>query len=74
MESTRVASVADPTESIVSDAMRGEESVKSPACDWCGDMPGLFGGGLFSGLVGTPTEWIRMQTKKYEAKVWVITK
>jgi hypothetical protein len=45
-ESTSVASVAEPTESIVSDTIRGEESVKSPACDWCGEMPGLFTGEL----------------------------
>jgi hypothetical protein len=33
-ESTRVASVAEPTESIVSEAIKGEDRVKSPACDW----------------------------------------
>lgn len=50
MESTRVASVVDPSESIVSDAIRGEDSVRRPACDWCGEMPGLLdGGGLVVG-------------------------
>lgn len=48
-ESTRVASVVDPTESIVSEAIRGEDSVKSPACDWCGEMPGLLAGELIAG-------------------------
>jgi len=43
-ESTRVASVVEPTESMVSEAMSGEDSVRSPACDWCGEMPGLFSG------------------------------
>jgi hypothetical protein len=33
MESPRVSSVVDAAESIVSEAMRGEESVRSPACD-----------------------------------------
>lgn len=42
--STGATSVVEPTESIVSDAIRGEDSVRSPACDWCGDMPGLLGG------------------------------
>jgi hypothetical protein len=32
-ESTRVASVVDPAESIVSEVIRGEDSVRSPACD-----------------------------------------
>ena len=48
-ESTRVASVVGPTESIVSEAMSGEDSVKRPACDWCGEMPGLFAGELAAG-------------------------
>ena len=49
-DSTRVASVVDSTESIVSEAIRGDDSVKSPACDWCGEMPGLFAvGGLVVG-------------------------
>jgi hypothetical protein len=49
-ESLRVASVMDPTESIVSEAIKGDDSVKSPACDWCGEMPGLFAvGGLVVG-------------------------
>jgi hypothetical protein len=43
-ESTGATSVADPSESIVSDAIRGEDSVRRPACDWCGEMPGLLGG------------------------------
>jgi hypothetical protein len=33
MESTRVSSVVDAAELIVSEAMRGEDSVRSPACD-----------------------------------------
>jgi hypothetical protein len=49
MESTRVASVVDPTESIVSEAIKGDDSVRSPACEWCGEMPGLFTGGLVVG-------------------------
>jgi hypothetical protein len=32
-------------ESIVSEVIRGDESVKRPAWDWCGDMPGRLGGG-----------------------------
>lgn len=44
-EPTRVASV----ESIVSDVIRGDDSVKRPAWDWCGEMPGLFSGGLMFG-------------------------
>lgn len=49
MESTRVASVEGSTESIVSDVIRGDDSVRSPAWDWCGEMPGLFRGGLVVG-------------------------
>jgi hypothetical protein len=59
-ESTRVASVAvvaviaESTESIVSEVIRGEESVRSPACELCGDMPGRrTGGELARRLVGT---------------------
>lgn len=45
-ESTRVTLV-EVVESIVSEAIRGDDSVKRPACDWCGEMPGrLSGGGL----------------------------
>jgi hypothetical protein len=45
-EFTRVT-LAVFTESMVSEAIRGEERVKRPAWDWCGDMPGrLAGGGL----------------------------
>lgn len=44
-ESARLA-WAESTESSVSEAMRGEDSVRRPACDWCGDMPGRFSGGL----------------------------
>jgi hypothetical protein len=52
-ESTRVASAVDPRESTVSEVMRGEDSVKSPACEWWGDMPGLLGGdGLVVGQSG----------------------
>lgn len=46
-ESTRVASVvvaAESTESIVSEAIRGEDRVSSPAWELCGDMPGRRGG------------------------------
>ena len=56
-ESTRVASVAvveESTESIVSEVIRGEDSVRSPACELCGDMPGRrTGGELIRRLVGT---------------------
>jgi hypothetical protein len=56
-ESTRVASVvvvAESTESIVSEAIRGEDSVSSPAWEACGDMPGRRGGAgeLMGRLVG----------------------
>lgn len=45
-EFTRVTSV-ESVESTVSEVIRGEERVKRPACDWCGDMPGrLSCGGL----------------------------
>jgi hypothetical protein len=45
-EFTSVAS-AEWAESTVSEVMRGEERVKRPAWDWCGEMPGRFcGGGL----------------------------
>lgn len=47
-ESAREAS-AEATESIVSDAIRGDESVKRPVCDWCGDMPGRLLGELTVG-------------------------
>ena len=33
---------AELAELTVSEAMRGEESVKRPAWDWCGEMPGRF--------------------------------
>lgn len=60
-ESTRVASVvavaeaerAESRESMVSEVMRGEERVSSPACDWCGDMPGRRTGELIRRLAGT---------------------
>lgn len=51
-ESTRVASVAvvavvavvvvvaEASESMVSEAIRGEERVSRPAWEWCGDIPG----------------------------------
>lgn len=55
-ESTRVASVvvaAESMESTVSEVIKGEESVRSPACDWCGEMPGRRTGGLIGRLVGT---------------------
>jgi hypothetical protein len=57
-ESTRVASVAvvtGSTESIVSEVIRGEERVSSPAWELCGDMPGRRGaaGELVGGSVGT---------------------
>lgn len=45
-ESVRLAFLAASTESIVSEAMRGEERVRRPAWDWCGDMPGRLGGWL----------------------------
>lgn len=52
-ESGGVASV-DSTESIVEEAIKGEESVRSPAWDWWGEIPGLFfAGELTSRLVGT---------------------
>lgn len=53
---TRAASVvvvAESTESMVSEVMRGEESVSRPACELCGDMPGRRTGGLIGRLVGT---------------------
>jgi hypothetical protein len=46
VESTCVSCVGEWMESIVSEAIRGEDSVMSPAWEWCGDMPGLFGGAL----------------------------
>ena len=55
-ESTRVAwvvVVAVSTEAMVSEVMRGEESVSSPAWELCGDMPGRRTGGLIRRLVGT---------------------
>ncbi len=53
-ESTRVASmaVAESRESIVSEVMRGEERVSSPAWEWCGDMPGRRAGELGGGSAG----------------------
>ena len=55
-ESTRVASVAavwESSESIVSEAIRGEDSVSSPAWELCGDMPGRRGGaGELLGSIG----------------------
>lgn len=48
-ESTRVASVAvaaESTESMVSEVIRGEERVSSPAWELCGDMPGRRSGEL----------------------------
>jgi hypothetical protein len=49
IESTGVSSVVDPTESMVSEVIRGEDSVRSPAWDWCGEMPGLLMGELTVG-------------------------
>jgi hypothetical protein len=48
-DSAKGPSAADPMESIVSEAIRGEDSVKSPAWDGCGEMPGLFAGKLGTG-------------------------
>lgn len=55
-ESTRVASVvvvAESTEAMVSEVIRGEDSVSSPAWELCGDMPGRRTGELIGRLVGT---------------------
>jgi hypothetical protein len=54
-ESTRVASVVvakESTESTVSEVIRGDERVSSPACELCGDMPGRRCGELRRRLVG----------------------
>jgi hypothetical protein len=48
-ESTRVASVSvadEVGESSVSEAMRGEDRVRRPAWEWCGEMPGRRSGEL----------------------------
>ena len=53
-ESTRVASVVvatESTESTVSEVIRGDERVSSPACELCGDMPGRRSGELRRRLV-----------------------
>jgi hypothetical protein len=47
-DSSRVTRAVS-TESIVSEAIKGEDRVKRPAWDWCGDMPGRFRGGLLVG-------------------------
>ena len=50
-ESGRVASVSvadDVAESSVSEAMRGEDRVRRPAWEWCGEMPGRRSGELGS--------------------------
>jgi hypothetical protein len=50
-ESTRVASVSvadEVGESSVSEAMRGEDRVRRPAWEWCGEMPGRRSGELGS--------------------------
>jgi hypothetical protein len=51
-------------ESIVSEAIRGDDRVKRPACDWCGEMPGrLSGGGLQPVSRRLWAEWIRMRQR-----------
>jgi hypothetical protein len=45
-ESVRVPSVVEAVEVMVSEAIRGEDSVWSPECDGCGEMPGRFAGRL----------------------------
>jgi hypothetical protein len=61
-----VASV-ESVEPSVSEAIRGEESVKRPACDWCGDMPGrLRGGGLWSVSSELASRMRTYATKQYE--------
>ena len=55
-EATRVASVAvvaESSESMVSEVIRGELRVRRPACELCGDIPGRRAGGeLIRRLVG----------------------
>jgi hypothetical protein len=48
-ESAKVPSVVDAIESMVSEAIRGEDRVRSPECDGCGEMPGLLAGRLMFG-------------------------
>jgi hypothetical protein len=48
-EPARAPSVVDAIESMVSEAIRGEDRVRSPECDGCGEMPGLLAGRLMVG-------------------------
>jgi hypothetical protein len=69
-ESTRVVSVSvvdEMDESMVSEAMRGEDRVRRPACEWCGDMPGRRSGelGSESQLGGRARQVGLVRQKKY---------
>lgn len=70
-ESRGVASVVGPTESSVSEAMRGEDSVKSPACDWCGEMPGLLAGELAAGQLSGAGRMRSVATKNTRQKLGI---
>lgn len=56
--------LVEVVESIVSEAIRGDDSVKRPACDWCGEMPGrLSGGGLQRVSRNVQAEWVGMRQR-----------
>lgn len=64
-----VAERAASSESMVSEAIRGEERVSRPAWDWCGDMPGRRAGELLRRLVGSDGGAAWMQVEQW-TKEW----